>query len=271
MKLSLVVAFFGCSLAPVLAQSFRGGMGGGGMGGGGMGGGGMGGDHGGWNGTDGGMDGRPPNMGEGGGFGGGEDGGFGGGGHGGQGGGGGGGHGGGMGGGGEGGGMFGGPKRPPSLNFTSIACTVDGSEPVCAIRPHHHDGGFDGHNNSSSIPTGTWVCRTMYDPLTGEADTFSACVNATSEALPTDSCGCCDGTCPTVCTCSCDLPDGSGNQGVLGILKAMPMMMMGPHWDGNRTEDFGNFTAPPEICVPSEVAVSMVAMEELTCVTECSG
>ena len=181
---------------------------------------------------------------------------------------------------GEGGGMFDGPMRPPSLNFTSLACTDDNSEPVCASRPHHHregGGGMDGdsRNNASSIPIGTWVCRTLYDPLTGDPEVFSACVNAASEALPTDACGCCDGTCPAVCTCRCDLPDGSGNPGVLGTLKMMPMMMMEPpHWDDTNgtAVDAGHWNATaPEICVPSEVAVSMVAMEQLTCVTECSG
>lgn len=61
---------------------------------------------------------------------------------------------------------------------------------------------------------GTWVCRTLYDMVTGEAKSFTACVNP-NLSLTTDTCGCCDDICPDPCVCKCDLLVDNDQKGVL--------------------------------------------------------
>jgi hypothetical protein len=109
------------------------------------------------------------------------------------------------------------------------------SEPDCALR---------------NGELGTWLCRTIFESLTGESDSWSTCGNAT-RALPLDKCGCCDGACPVECTCGCPLQDVA-DAGVL-------VTMARPSGEGN------------ERCLKPEKAISLIAKPggRFQCVTEC--
>lgn len=87
------------------------------------------------------------------------------------------------------------PMFPPGINFVNDTCPIntDDSTP-CFVGP------------PDNRTAGAWVCRTLYNNVTGVDDTYSACVD-TNHFLETDDCGCCGGTCPSTdpCTCACDL------------------------------------------------------------------
>ncbi len=117
-----------------------------------------------------------------------------------------------------------------------LSCLDDvDSEPDCALR---------------NGELGAWLCRTIFDRLTGESDSFSTCGNAT-RALPFDDCGCCEGACPVECTCGCTLEEVA-DAGVL-------VTETGPEGDTR------------ERCFAPENAISMIAKPEgsFQCVTEC--
>jgi hypothetical protein len=120
------------------------------------------------------------------------------------------------------------------LEVLSCPDDVD-SEPDCALR---------------NGELGAWLCRTIFDRLTGESDSWSTCGNAT-RALPSDACGCCDGECPDECTCGCPL-DGVADTGVL-------VTMARPSGEEN------------ERCLAPEKAISLIAKPggRFQCVTEC--
>lgn len=88
------------------------------------------------------------------------------------------------------------PMFPPGIDFVNDTCPVniDSSAP-CLVGPPFNES------------SGAWICRTLYDIVTGESDTFSAFVD-THHFLETDDCGCCGSLCPSTdpCTCTCDLP-----------------------------------------------------------------
>lgn len=140
------------------------------------------------------------------------------------------------------GGPFGGDFE--DVVFANLTCTDVAGEPDCAL-PFPRRGGED--------VLGTWVCRTLYNPITGAGSSFSACIN-TTRALETDTCGCCDGTCPDPCGCTCDLDDTA--DGVIVL----------------HDHNFPNGTSTTEArCVSPERAVTMVARgTRFTCATDCS-
>ena len=81
----------------------------------------------------------------------------------------------------------------PLQTSTKAECTVRGGEP------------------------GVWVCRTLYDVVTGKPYNFSTCIDVVeSLGRGNDTCGCC-GECTTVCSCPCD--DGVGTQGYVKVLE----------------------------------------------------
>lgn len=59
---------------------------------------------------------------------------------------------------------------------------------------------------------GIWVCRTLFDPFSGESKETTACIDST-KAVEKDECGCCGGECPSACECTCAMMDGA--EGVL--------------------------------------------------------
>ena len=135
------------------------------------------------------------------------------------------------------------PPFPFEKYIHNITCPVADDQPKCQPpRPRFWQ----------DVISGTWVCRTVYNPVTGEAKTNSACIDD-KVALITDQCGCCepDG-CPAPCTCTCK----EGHGVLVDFKKESP--------DG---EEVASFTK----CVPPEVAISVVAMDDhATCHTTCS-
>jgi hypothetical protein len=165
------------------------------------------------------------------------------------------------------------PMLPFDIDFMNDTCPIntDASTP-CLVGPPFNES------------SGAWVCRTLYDIVTGEADTFSACVD-THHFVETDECGCCGGSCPSVdpCTCTCDLP-------------AMPPMMgdnggRPPRGDGNNLRpprDGGSFNitsfnitgvlveavgSDNTVCVPQNMSSKMINgpgfFGRFECVTSC--
>jgi hypothetical protein len=121
----------------------------------------------------------------------------------------------------------GGRGRPNNgEGLVELSCEVaDEPEPACALR----DGDL-----------GTWVCRNVTKPDTEEFNVFSTCAN-TTRALPSDTCGCCDGICPTACTCECTLDEADGG---------------GPGFLLTVSKKFGE---PEQKCFAPEKAISLVA------------
>jgi hypothetical protein len=120
-------------------------------------------------------------------------------------------------------------------DLVDLACLDNSAnEPNCALR---------------NGELGTWLCRTIFEPLTGESDSWSTCGNAT-RALPLDECGCCDGVCPVECTVGCPL-EGVDDAGVL-VTTARP--------SGETTEK----------CLAPDKANSLIAKAggRFQCVTE---
>jgi hypothetical protein len=137
---------------------------------------------------------------------------------------------------GQGGPRPGGPFNEDSFVDLSNNCTdVDPAEPACAL--------MNGE-------AGTWLCRTLFEPTTGESESWSTCGN-TTRALPLDECGCCDGICPTPCTCDCVLEGDSGAGVLVGFTKQ----------SGESGQE----------CMVSEKAISVIAKPggRAQCVTEC--
>lgn len=122
------------------------------------------------------------------------------------------------------------------IQFQNISCP--------SISPHCFylsPKGFRG------IANGTWVCRTVHNPVTGVPTKLTSCIDP-ELSLSTDVCGCC-GTCPTPCTCPC----GRGKSNVL-------LEMIDATTNITRHK-----------CVPAEVAVSIVTSKSgYSCVTSCS-
>jgi hypothetical protein len=67
------------------------------------------------------------------------------------------------------------------MDFTNITCSE--VDPICT-GPRGEDG--------------TWVCRTLYHPVTTDAVSFSTCIDP-ERSVETDTCGCCNDECPEMC------------------------------------------------------------------------
>ena len=88
---------------------------------------------------------------------------------------------------------------PFGITFVNDSCPVDTSTTSpCYV----------GRNETR----GSWVCRTLFDVLTGEERQFSACVDS-KHFLTTDQCDCCGGVCPSVapCGCACNITNDDSN------------------------------------------------------------
>jgi hypothetical protein len=91
--------------------------------------------------------------------------------------------------GGDGGHDIKGPHAPPGVALFKDTCPADTSTTSACL--------VDRLGNETR---GAWVCRTVFNIVTGEDNTFSACVG-TNQFIETDRCGCCDGTCPSTTPC----------------------------------------------------------------------
>lgn len=158
-----------------------------------------------------------------------------------------------------------GPKKggPPGLRdvfdeyLTSITCPEVADVPECQPPPNPRKSSFD---DISIDGDGTWVCRTLYNPVTGETlEPQTICIDGEDGALSTDVCGCCepDG-CPSICDCGCTTRNNED-----GVLVDFEVESD----DGD--EDSLDLTTE---CLPSSVAVSIIALSQgaVTCNTSCS-
>ena len=145
--------------------------------------------------------------------------------------------------------------------FTSITCPSSSNE---------MDGGSTEQPDCHPIPVGrrprrnmtttefgggTWVCRTLYNPITGNAQNHSVCIDHEDGALALDQCGCCEPNgCPAPCECTCN--DG---EGVLVKFEKKG----GP---------YGDDSIVLTKCIPPEVAVSKIASknDRATCDNSCN-
>jgi hypothetical protein len=131
-----------------------------------------------------------------------------------------------------------------SIQYGDLQCpssdTANDSEPVCAAT-------LEGD-------VGVWVCRSLINPFNGASQPITLCADGNQTIGEVDTCGCCDGSCPTVCGCLCTT--FMGEDGVRVLINAT---MMG-------------LQEPAEVCIDSKLAVSIVGGFDNTfaCVMNCS-
>jgi hypothetical protein len=145
----------------------------------------------------------------------------------------------------------------PSVNasLVELNCPVSNAdEPPCA---------FDWNGD-----IGSWVCRTMYHPVTGEPIEWNACVDPGKKGLSTDTCGCCGGSCPEVCPCSCELVNGSGAGSLVRVRESDFFSFS--TWASS--DEYNWFQGEATLCLHTEIAVSLVSRPggETTCLSDCS-
>jgi hypothetical protein len=131
-----------------------------------------------------------------------------------------------------------------SIEYGGLSCPLSGSntsdEPACAATPNGD--------------LGVWVCRSLTNPFTGESQSLSVCADSNHTIVAVDKCGCCGGSCPQVCECTCTTPFGDE-----GVRVAMIGTMMGE-------------VAAIEVCMDSKFAVGLIGAsgDVARCVTNCS-
>ncbi|KAL7567502.1 hypothetical protein ACA910_009514 [Epithemia clementina (nom. ined.)] len=151
-------------------------------------------------------------------------------------------------------------------HWTSITCPDDhgGSTttteiPDCQPQPPGHGGhhfAYSAPQKDGAAVAGTWVCRSLYDPVTGLSQKQrTVCIDSVHGALSTDQCGCCEpDRCPKVCECPCN---EDGEDGVLV--------------DVSSKRFIGGGETVVTRCHSSAVAVSMVAgSDSVTCNKSCN-
>jgi hypothetical protein len=155
-----------------------------------------------------------------------------------------------------------GPGAPPGVTLFNNTCPADTSTT---------NGCFVGRPGNKT--RGAWVCRTIFDLVTGEERTFSACV-ALNGFIETDTCGCCDGTCPSTdpCGCACNMTGSFG--------PPFNRELQGPG-DRRRSPPRSQTTTgvlvtmlDEEKCVPANISVKLTTgpgfFGQGTCVTSCT-
>ena len=95
---------------------------------------------------------------------------------------------------------------------------------------------------------GVWVCRTLYNTLTGKPMKETICAPPEFTLKDNDVCGSCDGTYPEPCNCDCDLNNGMDQSGA-----------------GTYVE-----LGPTTQCVDSKWATGNVGRFELECQEQCA-
>jgi hypothetical protein len=141
---------------------------------------------------------------------------------------------------------------------------------------------LSGNSDSDLDSTmGNWVCRTLYDPVTGVPSVSSVCA-VPAITLATDQCGCCDtndtntNSCPTPpeqrqqqCACPCNLTggqdDGTGDGN--GVLVQVQQQQQ-----STSTSTSASSPATVDRCMRQQVAADRIAgnSERYTCVTTCA-
>jgi hypothetical protein len=146
---------------------------------------------------------------------------------------------------------------PPGVNasLVELNCPVSNAgEPPCA---------FDWNGD-----IGSWVCRTMYHPVTGAPIEWNACVDPGKKGLSTDTCSCCGGSCPKMCPCTCELVNGSG-AGSLVRVRERDFFRFST-WLSS--EEYQWYQVEATLCLPAEIAISLISRPggETTCLSDCS-
>jgi hypothetical protein len=119
----------------------------------------------------------------------------------------------------------------------------------------------------------------LYDIVTGESRSFSACVERT-QFIETDTCGCCGTECPSLepCACACNIT------GPPEDTRLLQRGMRGGHGGyGGPEGDFGGgfnitgvlvSTGDTTQCVPANASVKLITgpgfYGPVSCVTECT-
>ena len=83
---------------------------------------------------------------------------------------------------------------------------------------------------------------------------FSTCINP-EFGIASDVCGCCAGSCPSACTCSCVTT--SGDEGLRIIIDKGDVIEKGDE-------------ASDERCIPESNANALVALDGYSCITTCN-
>jgi hypothetical protein len=145
--------------------------------------------------------------------------------------------------------------------LVNVTCTVpnttDALVPDCAYNPMGD--------------LGAWVCRTLYDPITGLPVTQSTCVDTDGKGLDSDTCGCCDSVCPVPCACACEIEtfDGEIIEGVYVNMTHHEHLGFNPM--SNWTSIEMNETAAR--CIPTAWATTILAQNNArgdpSCVATC--
>jgi hypothetical protein len=148
-------------------------------------------------------------------------------------------------------------------NIDAVCAASDTLDPVITVSELNENAAEGGSSciRNAAGDTGNWVCRTLYDPVSGIPSTDSVCA-VPDVTLETDQCGCCNGVCPGQCVCPCNLI-GQGGQGtgfLVALASSSEQSMVAPQLL------FGG-----ERCMRETSAIELVARNDrFTCVTTCS-
>jgi hypothetical protein len=128
-----------------------------------------------------------------------------------------------------------------SVEFTDLGCTPQADEPVCSF---DRDGEI-----------GNWVCRTFYNMVTGEPlEPMSACIPLDRAIVGVDKCGCCDGSCPEPCACTCVRDDDTEGY-LVTPTKKEPDNADDANDDANNDDNDRRNMGPR--CLPKSMAMKM--------------
>lgn len=165
------------------------------------------------------------------------------------------------------------PMFPPGIDFVNNTCPVNTNVATpCLVGPPFNE------------TSGAWVCRTLYNIVSGASDTFSACVD-TNHFLKTDKCGCCGGVCPSTdpCKCACNMTMGHDHpyrRLRRGRGKGPPGNFTGFNGTaffnttGVLVEIIDDDSTPETMCVPANLSSKLIVgpgfFQRFECVTKCS-
>jgi hypothetical protein len=107
---------------------------------------------------------------------------------------------------------------PQNINYVTNQCPVSlkkvkYQESTSSVSSSSSSSSYEPECILENDQRGSWICRTLYDVVTGIPTSFSACIDP-EHSLETDTCGCCHQTCPDPILCPCDLLNEKDQQGV---------------------------------------------------------
>jgi hypothetical protein len=108
--------------------------------------------------------------------------------------------------------------------FADLNCSAAENAPPCAYN-------VDGDE-------GVWVCRTLFSPFDGNTTNMTHCAVPKYTFQNNDQCGSCDGTYPTLCTCTCTV-DTAGDGVYITIDGGVEVQCVNAKWANNALNRFG--------------------------------